>query len=116
MKQNTQAIILGATLALLSALSLGAHPASATAVGMGHEPSVPGCFTACTTASLNKEKVVTDTDKKDDEPEPPFYIRSQPSTLSSIEEQHAQEARSARSRQQPPGTVPVYILMNVFRT
>ena len=120
MKQAFYAIASGVILTALSVLSLGVHTISATPrkmepLGSVHGATTSACTAVCVTATLQKEDIVTDVDKEDDEPEPPFYAQFQPSPLDAIEEQHNQEARSARNMQQPPGAVPVYILMNVFR-
>lgn len=110
-------------LSVLSVLSLGIHAAAVQTMNMGHsmggtyhQTSSSGCFTACTTATLHKEEAAKDVNKdEDDEPQPPFYVQLQTSPFAALEEQHNQEARSAIDREPPPGGVPAYIGLAVFR-
>lgn len=110
-------------LSVLSVLSLGIHAAAVQTMNMGHsmggashQASSSGCFTACTTANINREEVIADVDKnEDDKPQPPFYTQFQTSSLLAFEEKHSQEARIAIDREPPPGGVPAYIGLTVFR-
>lgn len=110
-------------LSVLSVLSLGVNAAAVQTMNMGHsmggvshQASLSSCFTACTTATLHKEDVIKDTEKdEDDEPQPPFYVQFQTSPLLALEEKHSQETRAAGDREPPPGGVPAYIGLTVFR-
>lgn len=109
-------------LSVLSILSLGVHAAAVQTMNMGHsmggvshQASLSSCFTACTTATLHKEDVIKDTEKDEDEPQPPFYVQFQASLLTALEEKHNQETRLAVSQEPPPDGVPAYIGLTVFR-
>lgn len=108
---------------VLSVLSLGIHAAAAQTMNMGHsmggashQVSSSNCFTAYTTATLHKDEFIKDTEKdEDDKPQPPFYVQFQASPLLALEEKHSQETRAAGDREPPPGGVPAYIGLTVFR-
>lgn len=110
-------------LTVLSVLSLGVHAAAIQTMDMGHsmggvshQTNSSSCFTACTTATLHKEDIVKDVNKdEDDKPQPPFYVQSQASSLAALEEKHDQETRLAISQEPPPGGLPAYIELAVFR-
>ena len=120
MKQAFYAITSGVILAALSVLSLGAHSASAAPMSMepmnaAHGPSVSSCFTACITATVQKKDIVNDVEKKDEEPEPPYYTQFQTSSLAAFDIRHTQEARFAIDSLIPPDKLPAYIKLTVFR-
>lgn len=108
-------------LTVLSVLSLGIHaaaiqPMTVHSMGSSHQSSSSNCFTICTTATLHKEEATKDTDKdEDDKPQPPFYVQFQASPLAALEEKHDQETRFAIDREPPPGGLPAYIALTVFR-
>lgn len=122
MKRVFRGVITVFMIAVLNVLSLGIHTAAAFPMNMGHSMatthsvSSSGCLTICTTATLHREDIIDTTDKdEDDEPQPPFYVQFRASSLSALEEQHAQETRVAIDREPPPGGVPAYIGLAVFR-
>ncbi len=123
MKRVLQGVVPVFMLSVLSVLSLGIHAAAVQTMNMGHpmggashQTSLSGCFTACTTATLHKDEVIKDANKdEDDKPRPPLYVQFQTSPLLALEEKHDQEARIAIEREPPPGGVPAYIGLTVFR-
>lgn len=122
MKRVFHGVVSVFMLSVLSILSLGVHAAAVQTMNMGHsmggvshQASLSSCFTACTTATLHKEDVIKDTEKDEDEPQPPFYVQFQASLLTALEEKHNQETRLAVSQEPPPDGVPAYIGLTVFR-
>ena len=123
MKRVFQGAVYVFMVSVLSVLSLGIHAAAAQTMNMGHsmggashQVSSSNCFTACTTATLRKDEFIKDTEKgEDDKPQPPFYVQFQASPLLALEEKHSQETRAAGDREPPPGGVPAYIGLTVFR-
>jgi len=84
--------------------------------GASHKVSSSNFSTDCTTATLHKDEFIKDTEKdEDDKPQPPFYVQFQTSPLLALEEKHSQETRAAGDRGPPPGGVPAYIGLTVFR-
>lgn len=122
MKRFFHGVVSVFMLTVLSVLSLGIHAAASLPMNMGHSmgtshaTSSSNCLTVCTSATLYREDIIKATDKdEDDEPQPPFYVQFRASSLSALEEQHAQETRVAIDREPPPGGVPAYIGLAVFR-
>ena len=109
---------------LLAVFSLGLHlnflqpSPSHTMDGMSHSfNSSTSCVTACNSATLQKDDYLSEHQSdKDDEPEPPFYSLLQLNSLTAIEKQHSQKARLVAKQPAPPGGLPAYIVLSVFRT
>jgi len=84
--------------------------------GASHQTSASSCFTACTMATVHKDKILKETNKdEDDKPRPPFYTESQASSLLALKETHDQETRVAIEKEPPPRGTPAYISLGVFR-
>ncbi len=108
---------------LLAVVTFGAStsallPQASHAMG-GMNPSVGSslnCITICTLATFHKGDYLNETDKNDDdEPQTPFYTQFQPSTLITLKKEHSQKTRLAIEREPPPGGLPAYIALTVFR-
>jgi len=110
-------------LATLGVLSLGIHAAAVQTMdtepsmdNVSHQMSPSICFSACTTATVRKDKILKEIDRdNNDEPKLPFYVQSQASSLLALKETHDQEARAAIEKEPPPETTPAYISLGVFR-
>jgi hypothetical protein len=123
MKRVFHGVVSLAVLTLFNVLALGLHAAALQPVHVGHsagtsslQTSSATCLTICTTATLNRDEIIDDTDKdEDDTPQPPFYIQFQDPPLIALVEKHGEEARLATDREPPPGGPPAYIGLTVFR-
>jgi hypothetical protein len=123
MKRVFHGVVSVAVVTLFNVLALGLHAAALQPVHVGHsagtsshQTSSTTCLTICTTATLNRNEIIDETDKdKDDTPQPPFYIQFQGPPLIALEKKHSEEARLATDREPPPGGQPAYIVLTVFR-
>lgn len=123
MRQIVRRVSSGLLIGLLTVLSVGAHAgaqppkASHAMGGMSHSAgSSSSCITICTSATFHKTEYINETDKDDDdEPQTPFYVQLLSSPLAAFEKEHSQETRLAMEREPPPGGLPAYIALAVFR-
>lgn len=107
---------------LMTVLSVGAHASAQPPLpshamnGMNHSTSQSSnCITVCSSATLHKEDYLNDVAENNDEPEMPFYIQFLSSPLAALENEHNQETRLTLEREPPPGGLPAYIALTVFR-
>ena len=121
MKRVFRGVVSVFMLTVLSLLSLGIHTVAAQPMNMehsmgtsSHRTSTSNCFTICTTATLIKEEAIKDSDK-DEQPHLPYFVQFQTSPLEGYEKKHGQDAKFAIEREPPPGGVPAYISLSVFR-
>ncbi|QQG50776.1 MAG: hypothetical protein HZB75_04610 [Candidatus Saccharibacteria bacterium] len=110
------------SIALLMVYAFGVHACvfpqtSHVPGGVKHDvSSLSSCLTACALTAPGKDDYLRETDENDDdEPQPPFYIQFQSSSLAALEKQHSQEAHLAIEREPPPGGLSAYIAFAVFR-
>lgn len=122
MKRVFRGIVSVFAFTVLNVLSLGVHASAALpmnmehSMGAAHQMGSSSCFTVCTTATLHKEDVIKEINKdEDDKSLPPFYVQFQTSSLVALKEKHNQETRFILDYEPPPGGVPAYIGMGVFR-
>ncbi len=121
MKQVLRTVGLFFSTALLAILTSGTHAsavlpqASHAPGGMSHTNS-SSCITICTSAPFHKDDYLSEIDEKDDDgSREPFYIHFQSSPLVALEKEHSQKTRLAIEREPPPGGLPAYIALTVFR-
>jgi len=113
----------GLLIGLLTVLSVGSHvgaqaPQTTHAMGgMSHSAgSSFSCITACTSAKFHKTEYINETNENDDdELQTPFYVQLLASPLAICKNEHSQEAHLAIEREPPPGGLPAYVALNVFR-
>lgn len=123
MKQVLRKVASCLSVALLAVLTFGIHAsallpqASHVVGGMNHSASSSSsCITICTLATFHKDDYLNEADENDeDEPQTPFYAQFQSSPLVALEKEHGRETRLAIEREPPPGGLPAYIALTVFR-
>lgn len=120
MKRVLRRVTSFSLIALLAVLNFGIHASllsqtvHVTGSATHNSNSLSNCMNICTLVALHKDDILDETDKDDDEPKVPFYLRFQ-SPLVALEKKQNQEARSAIEREPPPDRVPAYIGLTVFR-
>lgn len=111
-------------IAVLAVLNFGIHASAlmpqaghTMGGGMEHRTSTSSsCITICTLATLHRDDLVNDvSEDDDDEPQTPYFLQFQPSPLIGLEKEHKQETKNAIEREPPPGGLPAYIALTVFR-
>jgi len=102
---------------LLSLLSVGIHVTALssysthTSNGTSHGTSSSSCISICALVSAYKNEL---TEREDDEPPTPFYLKFQASPLLALQVEHRQQANRLVNFEPPPGS-PAYIRLAVFR-
>lgn len=104
---------------LLSVFSFGLHVSAMsqspvhTGNGMGHATNTSSCGSVCALATSYKNELIEI--DEDDEPQAPFYLQAQSQLISGLVKKHEQETKAAIEREPPPGGLPAYISLTVFR-
>lgn len=74
------------------------------------------CVTVCSAAALQKDEYAIDNDLLDDEPHNFHDAAQQATRMSALSRSHDLETQLILGREPPPGDLPAYIALSVFRT
>ncbi|HRN97527.1 MAG TPA: hypothetical protein PLZ58_03725 [Candidatus Saccharibacteria bacterium] len=122
MKKILHTLVFTLMLAVINILPLGTHTAVAAPLhaeyshNTSHTSNSAICSTACVTATQQKSNIIKETDQDDDEPQPPFYAKSQSDHVANLQVEHSQKTKLSIASDIPPDSVPTYIKLAVSRT